>query len=43
MAIDAEYEAKILEESLRNAQIEEELINGSFSAIRHNPELATNY
>ena len=43
MAIDAEYEAKILEESLRNAQIEEETLNGSVSTIRHNPELAADY
>lgn len=43
MVIDAEYEGKIFEESLRNTQIEEELIDGSFNAIREHTELATNY
>lgn len=43
MAIDAEYEGKIFEESLRNAQIEEDLLNGSTCTIRHDTELATNY
>lgn len=40
MVIDAEHEGKIFEESLRNAQIEEETLNGSFNAIRHDTELA---
>lgn len=29
MEIDSEYEGKIFEESLRNAQIEEDLLHGS--------------
>ena len=43
MVIDAEYEGKIFEESLRISEIEEETLNGSVSAIRHDTELATDY
>lgn len=43
MAIDAEYEEKIFEESLRVSEIEEELLNGSACEVCHDTELATNY
>ena len=43
MVIDDEYEGKVFEESLRNAQIEEETFNGSVSAVCDDTELATDY
>lgn len=39
MVIDDEYEGKVFEESLRISEIEEETLNGSFNAIRHDTEL----
>lgn len=43
MVIDDEYESKVFEESLRVSEIEEETLNGSVNAIRHNPELTADY
>lgn len=43
MVIDAEYEGKVFEESLRISENEEDLLHGSVSAVCDDTELAADY